>query len=41
MIWKIVLPLAKPAIVVTCVMVLITVWNEYLFASPFLLDGKI
>lgn len=29
MIWRIVLPLAKPAIVVTCVMVLITVWNEF------------
>ena len=40
MIWKIVLPLAKPAIVVTCVMVLITVWNEYLFATTFLLDSK-
>ena len=35
----IVLPLAKPAIVVTCVMVLITVWNEYLFATTFLLDS--
>ena len=40
MIWKIVLPLAKPAIVVTCVMVLITVWNEYLFATTFLLDSS-
>lgn len=39
MIWRIVLPLAKPAIVVTCVMVLITVWNEYLFATTFLLDS--
>lgn len=39
MIWRIVLPLAKPAIVVTCVMVLITVWNEYLFAATFLLDS--
>lgn len=29
MIWRIVLPLAKPAIVVTCVMVLITVCNEF------------
>ena len=39
MILRIVLPLAKPAIVVTCVMVLITVWNEYLFATTFLLDS--
>lgn len=40
MIWQIVLPLAKPAIVVTCVMVLITVWNEYLFATTFLLESN-
>ena len=40
MILKIVLPLAKPAIIVTCVMVLITVWNEYLFATTFLLDSN-
>lgn len=40
MICQIVLPLAKPAIIVTCVMVLITVWNEYLFATTFLLDSK-
>ena len=40
MIWRIVLPLAKPAIVVTCVMVLITVWNEYLFATTFLLESN-
>lgn len=39
LIWKIVLPLAKPAIIVTCVMVLITVWNEYLFATTFLLES--
>lgn len=40
MIMRIVLPLAKPAIIVTCVMVLITVWNEYLFATTFLLDNN-
>ena len=40
MIQKIVLPLAKPAIVVTCVMVLITVWTEYLFSTTFLLDSR-
>ncbi len=37
---KVVLPLARPAIIVTCVMVLITVWNEYLFATTFLLDSN-
>ena len=40
MIMRIVLPLAKPAIIVTCVMELITVWNEYLFATTFLLDSS-
>ena len=40
MIVRIVLPLARPAIIVTCVMVLITVWNEYLFATTFLLDSR-
>lgn len=40
MIMRIVLPLAMPAVIVTCVMVLITVWNEYLFATTFLLDSS-
>ena len=40
MILRIVLPLARPAIIVTCVMVLITVWNEYLFATTFLLNSE-
>jgi arabinogalactan oligomer/maltooligosaccharide transport system permease protein len=35
---KIVLPLARPAIIVTSVMVLIFVWNEYLFATTFMLN---
>lgn len=35
---KIVIPLARPAIIVTAVMVLIFVWNEYLFATTFLLN---
>lgn len=35
---KIILPLARPAIIVTAVMVLIFVWNEYLFSTTFLLD---
>lgn len=38
LLWKIILPLARPAIIVTAVMVLIFVWNEYLFATTFLLD---
>ena len=37
---KIIMPLARPAIIVTCVMVLITVWNEYLFSTTFLLDSS-
>lgn len=37
---SIVLPLATPAIIVTAVMVLIFVWNEYLFATTFLLNEK-
>lgn len=37
---KIILPLALPAIIVTSVMVLIFVWNEYLFATTFLLSDK-
>ena len=34
---KIIMPLARPAIIVTAVMVLIFVWNEYLFATTFML----
>lgn len=37
LIQKIILPLARPAIIVTAVMVLIFVWNEYLFATTFML----
>lgn len=37
---RIVLPLARPAIIVTAVMVLIFVWNEYLFATTFMMDEK-
>lgn len=33
---KIILPLAKPSIIVTAVMILIYVWNEYIFAVTFL-----
>ena len=33
---KIMLPLSKPAIIVTGVMVLIFVWNEYIFAITFM-----
>lgn len=38
LLWKIVMPLALPAIIVTSVMVLIFVWNEYLFSTTFLLN---
>lgn len=37
---KIVLPLARPAIIVTAVMVLIFVWNEYLFATTFMMSEE-
>ena len=33
---KIVLPLAKPTIAVTAMMVLVYVWNEYIFAINFM-----
>ena len=33
---RIVLPLAKPSIIVTAVMVLIYVWNEYIYAITFM-----
>ena len=39
-IWRIVLPLARPAIIVTAVMVLIFVWNEYLFSTTFLMKEE-
>ena len=37
---RIIMPLARPAIIVTCVMVLITVWNENLYSTTFLLDSS-
>lgn len=36
LIWDIVLPLARPSIIVTAVMILIYVWNEYIFAVTFI-----
>jgi len=33
---KIVLPLAKPTIIVTAVLVLLSVWNDYIFAINFM-----
>lgn len=36
LITKIVLPLAKPSIIVTAVMILIYVWNEYIYAVTFM-----
>lgn len=38
LLWKVVMPLALPAVIVTSVMVLIFVWNEYLFSTTFLLN---
>lgn len=38
LLWNVVLPLARPAIIVTAVMVLIFVWNEYLFATTFMMN---
>lgn len=40
MLWKIILPLATPAIIVTAIMVLIFAWNEYLFATTFMLNEE-
>lgn len=37
---KIIFPLAKPSIIVTMVMVLIFVWNEYIFAVTFLTGAE-
>lgn len=37
---KIVLPLAKPSIIVTAVMILIFVWNEYIFAITFMTGSE-
>lgn len=39
-IWYILLPLAKPAIVVTSVLILIFVWNEYIFAVTFMTGAE-
>lgn len=38
LLFRIILPLARPVIIVTAVMVLIFVWNEYLFATTFMLQ---
>lgn len=40
MIVRIILPLARPAIIVTAVMVLISVWNEYMFSTTFMLKEQ-
>jgi len=37
---KIILPLAKPSIIVTLVMILIFVWNEYIFAVTFMTGAE-
>ena len=38
LLWRIIMPLALPAIIVTAVLVLISVWNEYVFSTTFLLN---
>ncbi len=35
-IWHILLPLARPALIVTGMMIMIFVWNEYLFSTTFM-----
>ena len=40
-VWRIVLPLAKPSIITTALQVLIYVWNEYIYSTTFLTgEGK-
>lgn len=39
-IWHVLLPLAKPALVVTSVLILIFVWNEYIFAVTFMTGSQ-
>jgi arabinogalactan oligomer/maltooligosaccharide transport system permease protein len=38
--WRIVLPLAKPAIVVTALFSFMTAWNEFILAATFLSDER-
>lgn len=38
--WQIILPLAKPAIVVTALFSFMTAWNEFILAATFLSDEK-
>lgn len=40
LIWNIVLPLARPSVIVTAVMILIYVWNEYIFAVTFITGSE-
>lgn len=40
MLWKILLPMARPAIIVTAVLIFITTWNEYIYAVNFLTDRE-
>ncbi len=37
---KIILPLAKPSVIVTSVMILIYVWNEYIYATTFMTGAE-
>jgi arabinogalactan oligomer/maltooligosaccharide transport system permease protein len=38
--WQIILPLAKPAIVVTALFSFMTAWNEFILAATFLSDER-
>jgi arabinogalactan oligomer/maltooligosaccharide transport system permease protein len=40
LVMKIILPLAKPSIIVVMVMILIFVWNEYIFAITFMTGAQ-
>lgn len=40
LITRIIMPLARPSIVITAVLVLIFVWNEYIFATVFLTGAE-
>ena len=37
---KVILPLARPAIIVTAVLILVFVWNEYIFAVTFMTGAE-
>jgi multiple sugar transport system permease protein len=38
--WKVILPMARPGIVAVATWVMIHTWNEFLYASTFILSEK-